>query len=186
MKANQIKKLVYSGVFLALCLVLPFFTGQIPQIGGALLPMHLPVLLCGFVCGWPYGLAIGVIAPLLRSLLFGMPPMFPTALAMACELAGYGFFTGLLYRRFPKKVPFLYVNLVISMLAGRVLWGAARLIFAGVAGSEFAFAAFIAGAFTSAIPGIVVQLILIPILVMALQRTNFMLNTDPVPVQAAP
>ena len=72
--ANRLRRLVYSALFLALALLLPFLTGQIPQIGSALNPMHIPVLLCGFVCGWPWGLAVGLIAPLLRHLLFGMPP----------------------------------------------------------------------------------------------------------------
>ena len=98
MKPNNTKKLVYSALFLALALVLPFLTGQIQTFGQMLAPMHLPVLLCGFVCGPVWGLAVGAVAPLLRSLLFSMPPMFPTAVAMAFELAAYGLFTGLFYR----------------------------------------------------------------------------------------
>ena len=109
MKVN-LKKLVLAGVFLALCLLLPFVTGQIPQIGAALSPMHIPVLLCGFVCGWPYGLVVGFVAPLLRFMLFGMPPIFPTGIAMAFELAAYGALTGILYRLLPKKTPYIYVR----------------------------------------------------------------------------
>ena len=95
---KTVKRLVYSALLLALALVLPFLTGQIPQIGSALSPMHIPVLLCGFVCGAPWGMAVGLIAPIMRSLLFQMPPMWPTAFAMAFELAAYGFATGLLYK----------------------------------------------------------------------------------------
>jgi len=98
-------KLTLSGLFLALCLVLPLLTGQIPQIGSALSPMHIPVLLCGFVCGWPYGMAIGFIAPLLRGVIFGMPPIFPVGIAMAFELAAYGALAGLFYKILPKKIP---------------------------------------------------------------------------------
>ena len=83
MKKNQILRLALSALFLAIGFVLPFLTGQIQQVGNMLLPMHLPVLVCGFVCGWPWGLAVGFVLPLLRSLFFGMPPMVPTALAMA-------------------------------------------------------------------------------------------------------
>ena len=108
MKLN-VKKLGLSGLFLALALVLPFFTGQIPQIGGMLCPMHLPVILCGFVCGWPWGLAVGLIAPLLRSVSFGMPPIFPTAVAMTFELAAYGAFAGLFYRLLPRKTGYIWV-----------------------------------------------------------------------------
>ena len=90
MKNQNTKKLAYAALFLALCLVLPMLTGQIPRIGSMLLPMHIPVLLCGLVCGWQYGAAVGFVAPLLRSVLFGMPPMYPVAIAMAFELLTYG------------------------------------------------------------------------------------------------
>jgi thiamine transporter ThiT len=122
MKKTGVRNLVLAGLFLALGRVLPFFTGQIPAIGQRLLPMHLPVLLCGFVCGGPYGLIVGVLTPLLRSVLFGMPPMFPTALAMAFELAAYGLLAGLFYRLFPKKIGFAYLALVLAMIGGRVVW----------------------------------------------------------------
>ena len=97
-------------------ITLPFLTMQIPAVGSMLLPMHIPVLLCGFFCGWRYGLIVGVVAPLLRSVLFGMPPMFPTAAAMAFELAAYGALTGLLFQRFPKKAGYIYATMLISMI----------------------------------------------------------------------
>ena len=90
MKNLSVRNIVLAGFFLAVGIVLPFFTMQIPSIGNMLLPMHIPVLICGFVCGWPLGLIVGFILPLLRSMLFTMPPMYPTALAMAFELAAYG------------------------------------------------------------------------------------------------
>lgn len=98
----QIRKLTYSALYLAIALVLPFLTGQIPEIGSMLCPMHIPALLCGFVCGWPWGLAVGFVSPLLRSLLFGMPTAY-TAVAMAFELAAYGAVSGILYRIFPPQ-----------------------------------------------------------------------------------
>ncbi|MFQ6976237.1 MAG: ECF transporter S component [Oscillibacter sp.] len=73
--ASPVRKLTYSALFLALAMVLPFLTGQIPEIGSMLCPMHLPALLCGFMCGWPWGLAVGFISPLLRS-MSGMPPIW--------------------------------------------------------------------------------------------------------------
>lgn len=172
MKKNSTRKLVYSAVCLALAMVLPFLTGQIPQIGQALSPMHIPVFLCGFLCGWPWGMLIGFIAPLLRSLLFGMPAIFPGACAMAFELATYGFLSGLLYRTFPKKTGYIYVTLIIAMLGGRIVWGIARYIFAGLSGSSFPRSAFIAGAFTNAIPGIILHIILIPLIIIALERAK--------------
>lgn len=174
MKKNTTYKVVCSALCLALAMVLPFLTGQIPQIGKMLCPMHLPVFLCGFVCGWPWGLAVGFIAPLLRSAWLGMPLIFPDAAAMAFELAVYGLISGLLYRRLPKKVSSVYLSLLAAMLCGRVVWGIARLIFAGIQGSSFTFSAFIAGALTTAIPGIIVQLVLIPLVVLALRRAKLL------------
>ncbi len=176
MNSVQVKKLTYSALFLAIALVLPFLTGQIPEIGSMLSPMHIPVLLCGFICGWPWGLAVGFIAPLLRSVIFGMPPMFPGAVAMAFELAVYGALSGLLYSLLPKKKWSIYAALIISMIAGRVVWGIVRLILAGLAGNSFTWKAFIAGAVTNAVPGIILHIVLIPVLVMVFERAGLTLN----------
>ena len=111
MKNLSVRNIVLAGFFLAVGIVLPFFTMQIPSIGNMLLPMHIPVLICGFVCGWPLGLIVGFILPLLRSMLFTMPPMYPTALAMAFELAAYGDLTGLFYNRLAKKPLNTYIAL---------------------------------------------------------------------------
>ena len=137
MKSIQVRKLTYAALFLALAMVLPFITGQIPEIGKALSPMHIPVLLCGFLCGWPWGLAVGFIAPLLRSVIFGMPAMFPGAVAMAFELAVYGCLSGLLYSLLPRKKWSIYVALIVSMIAGRIVWGIVRLILAGLSGGSY-------------------------------------------------
>lgn len=176
MTSLQIRKLTYAALFLALALVLPFLTGQIPQIGSALSPMHIPVLLCGFLVGWPWGLAVGFIAPLLRSVIFGMPVMVPGAVAMAFELAVYGLVSGILYRLLPKKKWSIYVTLIVAMLAGRVIWGIARLIIAGLSGNSFTWALFLAGAFTNAIPGIILHIVLIPVIVMVLEHAGLSLN----------
>ena len=167
---NSTKKLVLAAMFLALALVLPFLTGQIPEIGSMLCPMHIPVLLCGFFCGWQYGLAVGLIAPLLRSMLFGMPPMFPVAVCMSAELATYGVVSALLYKALPKTKLNVYISLLGSMVAGRLVWGLARLVCAGFDVSKFGLAAFWSGAVATAIPGIILHLILIPILVIALKK----------------
>ena len=66
MKNSNVKNLALSAMFIAIGQVLPFFTGQIPQIGNMLLPMHIPVLLCGLICGWKYGALVGFTTPLLR------------------------------------------------------------------------------------------------------------------------
>lgn len=164
--------MVCAALCLALAMVLPLLTGQIPEIGSALCPMHIPALLCGFVCGWPWGLAVGFIAPLLRYMVFGMPPIFPTGLSMSFELAAYGCISGVVYKHLPKKVSSIYIALIAAMVGGRVVWGAARYIMAGLSGSQFPFSAFLAGAITTAIPGIVVQIILIPLIVLALKKAK--------------
>ena len=176
MTSLQVRKMTYAALYLAIAMVLPFVTGQIPEIGVMLSPMHIPVLLCGFMCGWPWGLAVGFIAPLLRSVVFGMPVMFPGAVAMAFELATYGCISGLLYHLLPKKAWCTYAVLVISMIAGRIVWGIARLILAGLSGGSFTWALFIAGAVTNAIPGIILHLVLIPVLVIAMNRAGLSLN----------
>lgn len=167
---TSIQKLALSAVCLALCMVLPFLTGQIPEIGSMLCPMHIPVLLCGFLCGPAWAAVVGAIAPLLRFALFGMPPLFPTGVAMCVELATYGAVSGLLYSFLPRKPINLYVSLLSAMLLGRIVWGVVRLAIAGVTGSAFTWAAFMAGAFTSAVPGIILHLVLIPLIVLALER----------------
>jgi len=72
---TKTRKLIFSAMFLALGMVLPFFVGQIKEIGDSLLPMHLVVMLCGLICGWKYGAVVGLILPPLRGLCFGMPPV---------------------------------------------------------------------------------------------------------------
>ena len=165
--------MAYAALFLALCLVLPMLTGQIPQIGSMLLPMHIPVLLCGLVCGWQYGAVVGFVAPLLRSVLFGMPPMYPVAIAMAFELLTYGLVIGLVYRRMAQKgVAGVYAALVTAMAAGRLVWGVAEVVLLGLGGKAFTIQAFLAGALLNAVPGIIVQLVLIPAVMAALQKAG--------------
>ena len=142
------RRLTLSAMFLALGLVLPFLTGQVPQIGNMLLPMHLPVFLCGLLCGWQYGAAVGFALPLLRSSLFALPVMFPAATAMAFELMTYG------------------------LVAGRLVWGVVQSLQLGLSGSGFTMEMFLAGALFNAIPGILLQLVLIPALMVALHRTG--------------
>lgn len=173
MNKNHIRNMVVAALSLALCLVLPFLTGQIPEIGQALSPMHIPVLLCGFICGPHYGAAVGFIAPLLRFAIFGMPP-FPMCVPMAFELLTYGLVSGFMYKLLPKKPVFTYVSLIIAMLAGRAVWGVARVILAGLQNSAFSMQMFIAGAFIEAVPGIICHIVLIPIIVIALEKAGLM------------
>lgn len=164
---------VLAAMFMALGLVLPFLTGQIQQIGNMLLPMHLPVLVCGLICGWQYGAVVGFVLPLLRFALFGMPPIYPMGVSMAFELAAYGFLVGWLYSHSRWQcIISLYRCLLAAMVGGRLVWGAVRVLLSGVAGQAFTWEMFLSGALLTAIPGIVLQLTLIPALMLALDRTG--------------
>ena len=185
-QSRGIRKLVLSAMFMAIGLVLPFITGQIQQIGNMLLPMHIPVLLCGLICGWQYGAVVGFVLPLLRYVLFGMPPIFPTGVSMTFELAAYGAVIGLIMQQLSKKntagngkkyVLNLYLALIGAMLAGRIVWGLVRFILARATMQPFTLEMFMAGAFLTAVPGIIVQLILIPGIMAALKRAG-VLNAD--------
>jgi len=167
------QNMILAAFFLALCMLLPVVTGSVPLVGNMLCPMHLPVLLCGLICGWPYGALIGLAAPLLRSALFGMPPIFPTGIAMSFELCTYGLVVGLLFARLKhQNFVSVYLALVPAMLCGRAVWAAARVILAGMSGSSFTWEMFLSGAFLTAIPGIVLQLVLIPVLMAALGKAG--------------
>ena len=167
------KNLTLSAMFLAIGMVLPFLTGQIPQIGNMMLPMHIPVLLCGVICGWKYGAVLGFILPLIRYMVFGMPVLFPTGMAMAFEMLTYGLVIGLVYSLSRWKcIVSLYRALIAAMIAGRLVWAVAQMVLLGVSGGAFTMKMFLAGAFFNAVPGIIIQLVLIPAVMVALGRTG--------------
>ena len=173
-KASKISKtqtLVLAALFLALGLVLPSLTGAIKEIGDSLLPMHLVVMLCGAICGWKYGLLVGAVLPFLRSLLFSMPPLYPNAVWMATELATYGLVIGIMYAYLKGNSKWrIFICLVCSMIAGRIVWGISKAVLLGVAGKPFGIEAFIIGGFVDAIPGIILQLILVPTIVILIDK----------------
>ncbi|MCI7147997.1 MAG: ECF transporter S component [Firmicutes bacterium] len=169
---NNTRDLILAALCLALAMLLPFLTGQIQTLGNMLCPMHIPVLLCAYICGYRWAAAVGFISPLLRYAIFGMPPIMPAGVSMAFELLTYGLVAGLLYEKLKKNTLNIYVSLIISMISGRVVWGIARLIISGVTGTEFTWQLFIGGAVLQAVPGIILHILLIPIIVMALRRAK--------------
>ncbi|MCD7776726.1 MAG: ECF transporter S component [Firmicutes bacterium] len=170
---TEIRNLTLSAMFLALGLVLPLLTGQIQTIGNMLCPMHIPVLLCGLICGWKYGLGVGAVLPLLRFVLFGMPPIYPTAIAMTFELAAYGFLVGFLYENSRWQcIVSLYRCMIISMTVGRVISGIANYILYAAKADTYTMSMFVASNFINSIPGILLQLTLIPAIMFALDRTG--------------
>ncbi len=174
---TNVKKLTGSAIMLALALVLPFLTMQIPTFGKMLCPMHFPVLLCGMLFGPLWGGAVGFIAPLLRFAIFGMPIIFPTGIAMSAELLTYGLVVGIMVKFLPKKIGFAYISLFTAMIAGRIVWALARTFLTFFGGEAFTFAAFVAGGFVEAAPGILLQILLIPVFYLAFRRAGLALNT---------
>jgi len=165
MRNSNLKKMVLSAMFLSIGMILPFFTSQIKEIGDSLLPMHIPVMLCGLICGPLNGFLVGLILPVMRSLLLSMPPLYPASVWMACELCTYGFVIGFLYRfGGNKKTWYLYFPLIVSMITGRIVWGITKALLLGIGGKAFTLEAFIIGGFIDAIPGIILQLVLIPLI----------------------
>lgn len=174
-KAGQgaIRNLVLSTMFVTIGLILPFFTGQIPQIGNLLLPMHIPVFLSGLLCGWRSGIMVGGMLPLLRSVLFGMPVLYPNAIAMSVELAVYGLVSGFLYYRAKHQtVPVIYGSMLSAMILGRIAWGLMEVLLLGMGDHAFTWKMFMAGAFLNAVPGILLQLVLIPAILSAVRMTG--------------
>lgn len=156
-------KLALSSLFLSIGLLLPFLTGQIPAIAKIALPMHYPIFLCGLILGPKPGLLIGIICPLLRSLLFSMPMFYPTAIAMAVELGAYGLIAGLIYHcRKEKNLFDIYLSIIPAMLAGRILGGITTALLLGLKGSDYSMSIFLASYFINCAAGIVAELLLIP------------------------
>lgn len=170
---QPVNKLVLSAMMVAIGVVLPFFTGQVQQIGNMLLPMHLPVFLCGLICGWQYGAAVGFVLPLFRWCMFGMPILYPNAIAMSMELAAYGLFAGLIYSCMKEQhVLSIYATMLPAMLLGRGMWGVAQICLLGLADKSFTWQMFISGAFLNAVPGIILQLVIVPGIMSVLHITG--------------
>lgn len=172
---KEVKNIVLAAMFLCIGAVLPLLTSQIKEIGDTLLPMHFPVMLCAFICGKKYGGMVGLVLPLFRSLVFGMPPFYPNAIWMALELATYGFVIGFLYSKIKtKNIKSIYISLISAMLLGRIVWGISKAVLLGLSGKGFTVAMFIAGGFVDALPGIIIQLILIPLIIGILNKRKML------------
>ncbi len=168
---SVVKKSIITAVCLALCVVLPQAFHAVPNAGSVYLPMHIPILLCGLICGWQYGLLAGVAGPALSTLFTGMPPVAVLP-AMLVECAVYGLMSGLMMKliRTRKTYLDLYISLIVAMLAGRIVAGIARaLIFAR---GSTTIATWTTGYFVTSLPGIIIQLVLLPSIVFALMNAG--------------
>ena len=162
----KVRDLTLTALFIALGILLPFITGQLQSIGSMLLPMHLPVMIGGLILPLGNAAIIGFVTPILRSLLFTMPPLFPKAIAMAFELLTYGVVISLVYNKLGKhNLKNIYIALIIAMIAGRIIWGLVTYLLVGI-GLE----AFISSTIISGIPGIILQLIFVPFIVRLIEK----------------
>ncbi len=164
------KNLVLAALCIALCLLLPLITGQNRQLGNMLCLIHLPVYICAYLTNWKWAGAVGFVSPILRSFTFGMPPLYPLAIGMAFEMATYGIVAAVFYKVFKKSTSGLYASLLIAMLLGRIVGGSVKAILLGVGGEALTFKAFLTTYFVTEVAGIAIQIILIPLLVLALGK----------------
>jgi len=174
MKKIRVKDLVLTSLFVAIGVLLPIVFHSINILGIVFLPMHIPVILCGFICGPLLGGVAAIITPLLSSVITGMPVIYPVAVAMVFELTSYAVVAGVLFRLLKKLklILALYISLVSAMLLGRAVLGAVSYILYGVLGNGYTFTAFITSAFITAWPGIIIQLVIIPWLYFFLKKAK--------------
>lgn len=136
-KNDSLYRLLITAILLAVGMVLPFLTGQLQSFGQLISPLHIPVFICGLTCGWGWGAALGFILPILRGLIFGMPPFPAVGLPMAFEMLFYGLVTGLLYPRLLKvfrsnHIIAMLIAMVVAMIVGRCAGGAAKALMIGL------------------------------------------------------
>lgn len=174
-KKSSTYTLCVSAVLIAVGLVLPFITGQIPAIAKIISPMHIPAYICGLTCGVVPGLIVGTVTPLLRCLLFGMPAL-PAAIPMVFELSVYAGVCGFAYPRLRRGDGAHFAAIIAAMAAamvlGRIVGGAAKAVVMGVTGNEYSFKLFFAAYFVNSAPGALIHLVLVPAVVTALERAH--------------
>jgi ECF-type transporter family protein len=160
------KEIVLSGLLLATGLVLPMFFHMFGMTGPIALPMHIPVMIGGFLLSPHIALFLGIMTPILSGLLTGMPVLFPMSIIMAFELGVYGLTIAILTKKFKlSTIP----SLIISMITGRISAGLTVAVLVQLFGIKMNPIIFIKGAIITGFPGIIIQLIFIPPLVYAIK-----------------
>lgn len=170
-------KLTFASVCLACCFFMPMMTMGNTEVAAMLCLMHFPVMVCGMMCGAPWGVAVGVSAPILRSLMFGMPHMYPEAVAMCIEMGIYGLVCGL-EANDPRKSPGnIFLDLIQAMAAGRFAWGASMMLFSVISPVSFSFEIF-KEAMVNTWPGVILQFMSLPPLIVFLQTAFYPDNIE--------
>ena len=175
---TNIKKAIITAVCISMCVVLPMAFHSIPMGGRIFLPIHIPVLICGLICGWPFGLLCGLAGPLLSYLLTSMPSIGDLP-SMMVELAIYGVTAALMLKFVHTKKVFadLYISLLTAMLLGRLVTGVVRTyIFAP---GSYTMAIWASAYFVESFPGMVIQVVLVPLVVVSLMNARLIPNRYP-------
>lgn len=174
---NKTEKIVLAGLFIAIASVLPLLFHSIViggnSLGQVISPMHFPVLIAGVILGWKYGLAVGIISPLLNSILFLMPPLYPMAIAMALEMGTYGCIIGIISQYthpFSNRIANIYVSLLMAMIAGRIVYGTFMSIVMNIAGNSYGWTVFISSVVIGTLPGIILQFLIVPAAIMLIEQ----------------
>jgi len=163
------KQISLSALFVSLGILFPIFFHQLGLAGRIFSPMHYPVFFAGILVGPVSGAVAGILSPILSFFLTGMPPPYAVPL-MALELPVYGVSIGLFYRRL--KIPIL-ISLVLSMIAGRIAFALGIFVIGAFVNLPISFISFLEASFITGLPGILLQLILIPVLNFRLRKIFF-------------
>ncbi len=166
------RHLTISALLLALAFVLPFLTGQVPQIGSMLSPMHIPAILAGFLLPFPWAAGVAFVMPLLRSLIFTIPPMLPMALTMAFELLTYALLVALIAPKHAKNWAGILLTMLIAMVGGRIVYAIANFFILNAMGMPFSLPTVFKALTIGGLPGIILHLVIIPPIVLALRRAR--------------
>lgn len=172
-KISHVKKSVISAMCTAMCVILPLMLHSVQNAGSVLCPMHIPVLLCGFICGWSFGMLCGLAGPLLSSITTGMPSMATLPIMMA-ELMVYGIVAGVMMKFVHTKIIYidLYISLIVAMIAGRIVAGTLSALIFLSSGTAYSMSVWAASYFIASLPGIIIHLILIPGIILALEKSR--------------
>lgn len=171
-KQSAILNLTISAMLLALAMFLPFLTGQIPQFGRMLSPLHIPAMLAGFILPLPWAVPLAFIIPIVRSLIFSMPSMVPMAVTMAFELATYALVIGLIYKRPAKSYFSILIALIPAMVIGRIVYALVFFIVMSLTAGTFNLSVVITGLTVEGLPGVIVQLLIVPPIVLAVEKAG--------------
>lgn len=178
MKKIKVKDMVLTALFIALGVILPIIFHAADLLAKIFLPMHIPVILCGFICGPLLGAVAAIATPLLSSAITGMPVIYPVGVAMVFELLTYAVVAGVMLRALKKTniILALYISLITAMILGRIVLGGVSFLLYGVLGKGYTFAMFISSAFVTALPGIIIQLVLIPWIYIFLKKAKLIVT----------